>query len=110
MSVGPGPPGRNSCCEERGRLPAVRDCENWPSSRPASVKAAQVGHGKSYLRVIDRVVSTKSLEGRYVPSSGAVKAIIISRLVSFLWELSDLRWGRSPRLRINIYHNTAGSP
>lgn len=58
-------------------------------------RAAQVEQGKSYLKVIDREVDIVSLEGRYLPSSGTLKAYYKYKgfFLSFVWELNNQRWG-----------------
>lgn len=42
-----------------------------PEGWPVKIRAAQTEHGKSQLRIIDRVLDTNTLVGRYLPNSSA---------------------------------------
>ena len=55
---------------------------------------------------MDGEVDSNSSEGRYLPSSNALKAYYkYKSLLSFNWELNDDGMSRNPGLRLNIYYN-----
>lgn len=69
----------------------------------AGGRAARAEHDKSHLRGTDGEVGTESLEGGYGLSASVFKAHHTYKgLVSFIWELNDLRWGRNPQPRLII--------
>ena len=61
------------------------------------LRLAQEEHGILQLMVIESEVHTNTIEGRYLPSSSALKAYNKYKIcMSFIWEPNDQRWGGNP--------------